>query len=66
MDIAKYLSHTEISASRDRTTFSNWVDGKITTDQAINEFKMNNDVDFNVKISQAEFEMWLYSLGYGR
>lgn len=66
MELAKYLSHSENSANRDVATFNNWKNGFITTEEAINEFKINNNIDSKVRISPAEFTMWLYSLGYGR
>ncbi len=64
MEIPRYLSKSAVT--RDIATFNDWSHGKISTQLAIHEFKKNNNIAPNVKINPFEFEMWLYSLGYGR
>lgn len=49
----------------DKALFTRWMNKEITTDRAIEEFKMNNHMK-NIIINSNEFESWLFSLGYKR
>ncbi len=62
MEFVRYLICTETCVNRDRKIFSDWMNGKITTNQAIEKFKRNNEIF--IKINPIEFTQWLYSLGY--
>lgn len=62
MEFVKYLIRSEVCVNRDIRIFGDWMNGKITTDLAIEKFKKNNGID--IKINPVEFTQWLYSLGY--
>jgi hypothetical protein len=66
MEIYKLLYPQQSSADRDKETFNNWMDGVITTKQAIREFKENNHLENDEYIDENEFIIWLRSLGYWR
>lgn len=62
MEFIKYLIRSEVCVKKDRRIFGDWMNGKITTNQAIEKFKRNNEVF--IKINPIEFTQWLHSLGY--
>lgn len=66
MEIYKLLHPQQSSADKDKGTFNNWMDGVITTKQAIREFKENNHLENDEYIDENEFIEWLRSIGYWR
>lgn len=66
MEICKLLWPTPLAADRDKGTFNNWMDGVITTKQAIREFKENNHLENDEEIDEDEFIKWLKTIGYWR
>lgn len=66
MKIYKLLHPQQLSVTRDKLTFNNWMDGVITTKQAIREFKENNHLENDEEIDEDEFIKWLKTIGYWR
>lgn len=62
MEFVKHLIRSEVCVNRDIRIFGDWMNGKLTTNQAIEKFRKNNGID--IKINPMEFTQWLYSLGY--
>ncbi|MBQ1289369.1 MAG: hypothetical protein IIY23_04325 [Erysipelotrichaceae bacterium] len=54
------------SASRDKTIFTIWASGRISTGEAIKRFKLSNNMPYYVNIEPDEFICWMNSLGYRR
>ena len=50
----------------DRKLFNDWMNRKLTTEDAIRIFKNNNRMNEFDIINENEFEAWMSSLGYRR
>lgn len=73
MDIYEELGYTNFAKlikrgadARDRVIFNAWADGTITTDMALERFKLNNNIPADYKIPTHEFVYWIGTLGYRR
>lgn len=66
MGYADYLSPTLASRKLDQKTFKEWEEGKITIDQAFNEYVSNNRIKQPPLYHKGLFEFWLNGLGYRR
>ena len=53
------------STNDDKTLFLRWSNREIETEDAINQFKKNNNMKDTI-INSSEFIIWLSSLGYRR
>lgn len=60
----KYLKKR--MASKDKELFHKWEMKKISTEECLNQFKMNNDIPEKCIIIELQFERWLNSLGWWR
>jgi hypothetical protein len=64
IDWVKYLLPS--GAARDKTIFTIWASGRISTGEAIKRFKLSNNMPYYVNIEPDEFICWMKSLGYRR
>lgn len=66
MDWILMMSKTANARIRDVALFNRWERGEISTGQCIKWFKKNNKMPERIIIGEAEFTVWLRSLGYIR
>ncbi len=64
MDISKLLSCTSHSINSDKNLFKKWESKQITTNEAIRDFKINNNIE--EEIGETEFVLWMNSIGWSR
>ena len=64
--IYQLLKASDRARNKDVTTFKKWEENKISLDEALEEFRNNNNVDERIKIEKGNFRNWLNSLGYIR
>ena len=50
----------------DKTTFTKWENGEITTDECIKQFRLHNGITERMPILKDDFITWLAGLGYIR
>lgn len=62
-EFVRYLKKR--SSNDDKVLFNEWMNKKMTTEEAIERFKINNAMP-DVIINVNEFTVWLDQLGYRR
>ena len=66
MELSSILKKGYTSASNDCKVFKSWEDKKISTNRALELFRLNNRVSDDLIIGLEEFEKFMNSLGYYR
>ena len=66
MELSSILKKGYTSASNDCKVFKLWEDKKISTNRALELFRLNNRVSDDLIIGLEEFEKFMNSLGYYR
>lgn len=66
MELSSILKKGYTSASNDCKVFKLWEDRKISTNRALELFRINNKVRDDLIIGLEEFERFMNSLGYYR
>lgn len=66
MELSSILKKGHTSASNDCKVFKLWEDRKISTNRALELFRLNNRVRDDLIIGLEEFERFMNSLGYYR